>query len=505
MKKLLVPVVLFSFSMFLFSDTDVPIGAPLFKEPPRDRRVELSSQSFMFTRPVYSNIAAQIASYWHDMIYEKIGCKALSAQVIPIYQESIDSSPQGRYFLINHKNTLVFKGDNMININMTPSARDVRAEWFGLPNDFVGTFSINPKQKQFGVWIEFNKDLKTFSCDDVFKSIWVGVAFPFQSVENNLRPGQLLVSGQADEFPHDIIQAFNQSTYCYAKIRNGKKTKKSVAELHFKLGTTFMARDGFQIGAYSSLIFPTFGHQNAEFIFDPFLGHNRHFGFGSGVNFQFPLNCDIECKLISLFFNIENLVFLRNFQHRTLDLRFKPWSRYLLFNKKDGTQNIPGVNVLTRRVKMQPFNMVDLTAGFRVQAGWLEAEIGYDLWAHGNEELKLKKPFPKDEFGIAGDGTLVPDTNIGATASKSTINERAPIDRDENNNPTFVAIKELDLDRHSGIARAAVAHRAHFAIGAVHDECTFALSWGIGGFVEIPQNNSALQNWGVWGKVGGTF
>jgi hypothetical protein len=488
MKKLLVPVLLFSFFTLLYSNTDVPIGSPLFKVPPRDRRLKLDSQSFMFTRPIYQNIAAQMAGDWVDLEYEKIGCLGFSAQVIPLYQHSIHSKDPAQYFLLNQKTSLVFKGDG----TPDPELRDVRAEWFGLPNDFVGTFSVMPKQKQFGVWFEFNKDLATFSCNEYFKSLWVAIAFPFQSVENNLQPGELLVSGRATTFPHDIIEALNQTTYRYAKIRDHKKRKSALAELYFKLGTTFMNRDGFIIGLYSMLVMPTYGHQDPEYTFNPFLGHNRHFGFGTGVNFQLPLNSDIHCRLISLFFNIENLYFLRNYQKRTLDLCFKPWSRYLLFNKIDGTTNIPGVNVLTRKVKVNPFNFVDLTAGFRLQTGWVEAEIGYDLWAHGDEQIKLKKPFPKDMYGIAGNAA-------GTTASKSTIEKLAPDDAD------FVAITEFDINRLTGSARAATVHRAHLAFGATHDQCSFILSWNLGGFIEIPQEDTALKNWGVWGKVAGTF
>jgi hypothetical protein len=478
---------------------EVPIGFPFFKAAPIDRRVEKTAQSFMFTRPVYQNVAAQNASYWHDAVYKKPCDMYQSIQIVPLYQQSITFRPAARYFLINEKNTLVVKGDAA----PMPVVRDIRAEWLRLPPHFVGTFSVDPLQRQFGVWMEFNRDIKKFCHDDFFHSWWIAAAAPFQMVQNDLRLREQLFSPIPATEPKNIAQALNNSMMDFGKIR-GKATKKSIAELYIKLGFTFMAYNGFQVGSYAGLILPTFGHQDPEFLFDPFLGHNRFFGFATAMHFQFPLNNDIECRLITLFFDIENLFFLRNFQHRSLDIRFKPWSRYLLLNKNDGTMNISAINVLSPRVKVQPFNFVDFCAGIRVRAQWLEAEIGYNLWAHGDEQLALEKPFPED-FGIAGDGTLVPGTAIGATASKSTIAQQATIDRDANGNPTFVPIRERDLDLRSGAARAVVAHRAHGSLGFIYEYDSYVLFWGLGGFIEIPQNNTALKNWGVWSKCGGSF
>jgi hypothetical protein len=508
-------------SGFLHADErDFPIGFPYFKTPQQDRRVGKTAQSFLFTRPIFQNYSAQLSSYWHDAVYDKIGCLASSMQVIPMYQHSFHTGPISRYFLFNHKNSLVVKGDNvpanLTDISMTASVRDVRAEWLQLPSDFVGLYAINPAQKQYGVWFEFNQDLKKFSCNEFFSAFWVGAAFVFQVVENQVRPKQSILSPPPTTFPKGIIESFNRTNLLYGKMADVKRTKKSVSEIQLKLGTTFMARDGFQLGMYSSLVVPTAGSQKADYMFNPFLGHNGHWGFGTGVNMQFPLNSDVECRLIALYFNIENIYFLRNYQRRTLDLNEKPWSRYMLLNKLDGTKNIPAANVLTPKVRVQSFNFVDLSAGFRFQVAWAEFDIGYDLWAHGDEELLLKKPFP-EEYGIAAaNGIVVPGTNIGATASRSTIKEQAGPDLVSNpfngtlpnlnvGSPTFITIKERDLDLLSGSARGAVAHRAHLAIGVVHDQCTFALFCGIGGFVEIPQRNTSLKNWGAWGKVGGTF
>lgn len=500
MKKVLLACCSLLF-FYNYPENDI-IGLPWWKTPPQDRRVEPMAQSFMFTRPIYQNSAAQKSEFWHDAVYNKQGCFLTSVQVLPLFQQSITPQPAARYFLINHKNTLVFKGDAVPPFN--PNDRDVRAEWLRLPADFVGTFSLEPHQKQGGIWFEVNHDLKKYIHHDYFKALWIAAAFPFQVVENQLQLGERVIATNTNQQPNTIIQAFNDSRLSFGKITPGKKRTFSVAEVYLKLGTTFLNRDGFQIGVYGGTIFPLFGHQNPEFMFSPMLGHDRHFGFLSGADFQLPLNSDTQSHIIAFIFSIENQFFLRNFQRRSFDLRFKPWSRYMLLNKNDGTKNISAINALSPRCKVQPFNFLDMTIGFRVQSHGLEAEVGYNLWAHPSEQIQLEKPFPI-KFGIAGDGTLVPGTNIGATASASTINNLAPIDRDKNGNPTFVPIHEYDLDFKSAAARDALVHHAYASVAYWITIGYSAFFFGVAGYIEISQKNTALSNWGVWGKLGGSF
>lgn len=502
MKKLAITVL--CTSSLAFGESYYPIGFPLFKQLSDDRRIEKMSESFMFTRPIYDNISAKQSSFWHEALWQKVGCWGSSVQIMPMYQQSLFSPQVARYFFIDHQHTLVIRGDNVPPLPSNPNVRNIRAEWLTLPDTFFGTISINPRQRQFGLWVEASQNIQTFLHHEFFKDIWFGVAFPFQTVENSLRPTQERFSPPTDTFPATSIEAFNRGTMAYGKISPTKRTERGVSEVYFRFGTTFLARDGFVIGLLSALVAPTVGPAKADYLFNPFLGHNGAWGFETAAHFELPLNRDVDCKLITLFFDIDNLFFLRNYQWRTLDLRFKQFSRYLLLNRNDGIKNIPGVNVLTRRVKVNPFNFVDLCAGFRFQFSVFEVEVAYNLWAHGDEEICLAEPFP-EIYGIAGDGALVPGTNIGATANESNIRELAPNDVDGLGNPIFLPLHEYDLDFRSGIARAAVTHRASFAIGAIHDECRFALFWGVGGFVEIPQENTALKQWGVWGKVGGTF
>lgn len=503
-------------SLFFGGDEAYLPGDPFFFRIEGRERTGPTSQSFMFPRPIFQNISAQQSSYWHNAIFEKNGCLLLSVQAIPFYQQSFSGQYNAHYFLMKNQTSITIRGDTSFaqgsgaSLKLTASGRDVRAEWLQLPSDFGGIFSINPQQKQSALWIEANQDVKAFIDHDFFEPFWIGAACAFQEVKNNINPTQYLATGTSATAPHDILEALNNNNLMYGRFSEKTLTERSIAEIHLKFGTRFMKRDGFQIGMTSSLVIPGSRTQRAKYVFDSFAGHNKHIGFGTAAQFQFPLNRDVENKLVALYFIIENLYFLRNFQYRTFDLKQKPWSRFILINSIDGTTKIPGVNVLTRKTKVQPFNFVDLSAGFRMETRFVNFEVGYNLWAHGNEQLKLHRPFPSNQFGIAaldmnGDPIFVPGTNVGATAAKSTIAQQGELDVDSDGNIDFEAIHERDIDLLSASARAAVAHRAHIALGLVQEQSTFALFLGIGGYVEISQNNSAFKNWGFWGKLGGTF
>ncbi len=448
---------------------------------------EKSSQSFIFPRPVYHNLMSQLATGWVDLVYEKDHCMLASIEAVGVYQKSSSLDKLKRYFLINHRDALVVKGDSA----PQPTLRDVRAEWVGLPANFSGTLQIDPRQTQASVWFEYNQDIKKFINCSFLDSLWVAISMPIQFVENDLGFTQANVQNSGPN-NFDIIAAFSQGLWRFGKLNPKKEHRVGAAEINVKLGATFMAQKGFQIGYYSSIFVPLTGGQNPEFIFDPFLGNNRHFGFSVGVHFQLPLNDDTQCKLIAFFFDIENIYLIRNGQYRTLDLIDKPWSRFLLFNRTNGESNIPGVNVLTRKVTVRPFNMADLSTGFRFNIGKFDMEIAYNLWVHPDEKLDLHdREFPKD-LGIAG---TVPFT----TASGSTINFRAL------NDPFFIPIDEFDLNLLSGAAQAAVVHRPSISVGAILDRECYTVLFGFGAFIEFPQQNTAFNNAGVWGKIGASF
>lgn len=456
-------------------------------------------RTFMFTRPAYRNIVAQF-SLWHDTIFPGCSKKKYGLQAVGSFQDSLANSKIRRYFLFDRLDNLSVKGDTAA---PTPYARDVRAEWLGLPATFAGGMTVNPKQRQWSVLLEGYTSLEPWFPDSEFlRTFWIGIGLPIQGVKNDIRLTQTLVVGTTSDFPQDLVQALANPAWNFAKF-GPAKTIIGAAELNFKCGVNFLDRDAFQIGMYSSFIFPLRGAANPEYVFSPFLGNNRHFGYSTGVLFQLPLNCNTQDYLCALFVEMEGIYFFRDIQQRTFDLKGKPWSRYLLFNAQDGRRNIPGVNVLTRSARVRAYCMGDFAFGLRFQEGGWEMEVAYSPWLRSRESVRLRKCF-SSEVGIAGVGSVA-GTGIPATASQSTIQAQAADDLDLKGNLTFVAIRDIDIETNSAAARGAINHRAVADIGYALASCSTDARIGVGAFVEIPQYNSDFTRWGAWGKMVVTF
>lgn len=475
---------------------------------------EVYGRSFMFTRPIWLNLSTQQA-IWHDIIYNKCGNQRGALQITTAYQHSIPNEAVERYFLLPCRNELLVAGDDTLD----KDCRDIRAEWLNLPSNFRGKMTINPEQTQWGIIPEYSQDLCKFIDWKFLENYWISIELPIVGVTNSMNLKQYEVEpGTPDpniqNGPSNIIEAFNQPAWLYGKIHPGKLSKIELAAIRLRMGSAFLNRDYHQIAYYTGLIFPTGSKQNAEFLFDPVTGLTGHIGFNAGVNFNITLNRNIDRYAWCFFANLDDIFMVRNDECRTLSLlddglnnrHQKILSRFMQFNKADcpAIQNIPGVNVLTKLVRVRPYNLIDFSMGFRLVC-WdmMEVELGYDIWGHGGETIEIRAPnlFP-DDFGISGPPELVDGVLMPTTASHSTIEQQAAAD------PFFVpiTISDLDLRVAEGCGSGPTLNqKAHGSLGFMFDSECITSFCGAGWWIEFPQKNAALSTWGVWVKAGASF
>lgn len=471
---------------------------------------EVFARSFMLTRPASYNIAMN-QQLWHNFVYHKSGPVYGAFQLIPFYQASRDRAKVARYFLPNRKNELLVAGDTTSS-NLIRS-RDIRAEWLGLATNFSGKFSICPEQTQIGFTVMYNQDMRNFFDIEFMKNWSFGVEIPVIMVENNLNLCQFDLQTTTTEtgVQPDIISALNQTDWKYGKWSSKAQSLMRPANIKFTLGRSLMHRDFFQLATDLSLSIPIADHQDAEYLFSPVVGLDRHVGLGGAVYMQLLLNCNPEKFAWTFYLNLEGTFFVRNKQHRTYDLKDKPFSRYMQYTRRNSAPGvtIPGINVLTLPSLVRPYGVADFSFGWRINTAPFEFEIGYDLYGFGGEDVKLRADFDspfnracggENEIGIAGAGTIdFKGTAIQATASESTIDCRATDDS------SFVAIQENDIDLCTAAAGSVLNHKFHAAIGIEHLGETMGGFGGFGFYFEFPQKNSNLANWGAWFKVGATF
>lgn len=499
--------------------------------PPQDVFI---GQSFMFTRPGYQRLSMK-NSLWHSVAYNEKGPQEAAFQSIGYYQESSPYDYGPYYFMPSCKKEIMISGDDQ---KSNIYYRDVRAEWLNLPSDFVGFMSLCPAQRQAGAIIEYQQDFSRFTKNDFLNDYWLNISIPLVWVKNDIGLTQAIgnYGTPVDGQPRDIRQAFRQCDWYYSKICGAKQLVEP-AEINFRLGKAYLSKNNFQLIYYTGLSIPMSKGQDARYMFAPVAGYNGQLGLEVGFQGQIVLSKDEACCVFCLFAELESIFLLQDKQYRTFDLCRKPWSRFMLFNRRHGPpdQRIPGVNVLTRRVQVSPYTVVDFATGWRMKVGNIECEFGYGLWGHGTEKIEFLRKCQDErfgcracyniepcdqgtgicrpchqtpcsceesEFGIAGTGCRISPISgqcEATSACQSTINYQA------SNDDAFISIRDSDLDLLSASSRSAILHSAYASVGTFVHRGNITSFCGAGLAVDVPQRNSSLAGWSVWVKGGATF
>jgi hypothetical protein len=443
---------------------------------------DFTSQSFVQLHGANQNVSMR-NSLWHRMADIHEGYTQSGYQLSGFYQRSTDDQAKlAKYFTFGNKDQLSVKGNTV-----STTERDVRAEWLELPATYNGTLKLNPSVKRVGGALEFKRALSKYFKAGFFKNLWIGSTISFEKLEHAI--GVQSVGAVSD----DLVKQFSRSALVYGRLTPATSST-GLSEVRLTLGSDFKPANRLDLGLYTFASIPgSISKQTAFHLFEAVRGHNRHFGFGSGVHMQFPLNSRDANHDILFYLDGEVTSFLSNTQMRVLDLKTKSWSRYLLLNKADGTStaSVPATTILTRQVKVDPNVSGDLAAGFRLCRGGFEAELGYGLWGHGSEDLELVGSFASD-YGIAG-------SIFANSASGSTVATLAADDS------SFTPIVQDDLDLDSGAARSVITHRVNSSLGYVHFGKRLDAMLAFGAFFELPQNNAMVRQWGAWAKVGVFF
>lgn len=455
---------------------------------------DLFSRSFTQLRPAYDLIEV-----FHHLVdplqYDQ--AQSGTPQAYFVYQHSRDNdlsqSKFARYFLIYGKNQLLVAGDN----SPRKCFRDIRAEWLGLNSDFSGYLSICPEHRQYGGVFSYHQNLDKIIDHGFFEQTFVSVTMPVINVMTNLHLDQAGVQNPGSQFPRDILEAFAQPSWLYDKIA-GPREKTAIADITFRFGRVFMNENDNWIVYYTGLVIPAAPKPDPEFLYNAYVGQRYHVGFNGGLNMQVRLNRS-ECgPLWAWFVMLDGTFLFKNTQYRTLDLFNSQWSRFMLMTK-ECTPGVatPGVNVLTRQMHVRPYGVYNFASGFRFKNNWYEIEIGYNMWGHPQEFLKLEDRFVTD-YGIMG--VVDPmDPTKGKSASRSTIRNQA------DNDAEFVTIKESDIDIYSGSAGSALNHTFLLGFG-IHENASFAqFTFGGGLYTEIAHMNRPVPSWGGWLKMGASF
>jgi hypothetical protein len=428
------------------------------------------SQTFLATRPIDYTFLTRALRRSTD--YKK-GNRQVGITVVGTYQKSIRNDDPTHYFLFDQKDSLLVSGDNNI---LELDTRDIRAEWLELDSHFLSNLTLQPTQEIAGLLVEYIQQFCKFT-DLIFLQNWyIRILASLYSTKNKMN-----LFGSNNKTP-SLLKAFSNSAWKYAQITNKTQQLTRLAKIEVALGIQHRV-DKLTLNFETIMGIPTGNVQDPERLFSAVVGNNGHFELGGRLQIDYELTHRYH---IHGFLDLQGSLWVKNKQYRTFDLYNKPWSRYVSFNTDTtlfSETNIPGVNVLTRKVSVRPFLIADFTFGLTMYHRSFSGELGYNIWGHHQERVDLQEPFPR-KYGIAGSAP-------GKTASKSDISFLAPDDE------TFTPITFYDLDFRSAQAKTALTHTIYFTIGYYSTRPNSDISISGNFFREFQQKKGALAKWGA--------
>jgi hypothetical protein len=499
---------------------------------------EITSRSYLAVRPMFqSSSPEKVSGFRSDRLHAKEDGWHGTAEVALFGSKSTNDRELARYFFPFCKTSLIVEefqggdgGSNPVVLPTSSKPLDVLANHFNIftvNGDFKSEISIRPSQSVVGAGFQVRKALSMD--EEKGRGFFTSVSFPIQRVSNNLKLKETVLRDGGGASPTrdsgtavaNMTEAFSQTQWQFGKIKTRSMSKTGVADIEFKVGYEWIQEDPFHLESYLGILIPTGNKPNSQFLFEPVVGHGRHWGMMLGNSLGIQIWEDqAKDRQFRMEYASHTQYLFRNTQCRSVDLKCKPWSRYieLYRNEEEATSAstfssprdadfaTPGINVLTMPLKVRPGFQHNMTtaAVFRSRA-W-RVEGGYNLFCRQSECIKLACPW------IQGPAIKY-DTGAGLTNPVRDITGNARLETITNNTTNRIAltdykynmIKESDLDLVSASSPTVITHTVYAAGGYTfdYDYPTFVT---VGGSYEFNKsNNAGVERWAMWAKLGLSF
>lgn len=487
-----------------------------------------TSHSYLAIRPHFQSASPELVSAVTipQSLYNKHPNNHL-VQWTVFASSSTNTEDLARYFFPFCKTTLI--ADENAG---EPLPRDLFTQHFNIftrRGTFRSQISIAPIQKVagFGLYYRYN-----FWSPGDAQGFWTSISFPLQRVINNLRlhetvldnGGGALLTSNNFVF-ENMIQALQQPDWNFGKLSCTSCSKTGIADIEVKFGYHWNNEHAF-IEGYGGPLIPTGNKPNAEFLFQPIVGHGKHGGIflGSTGGYVWQLQCDFQ---LGAYYAAHSLYLFQNTQCRSFDLKFKPWSRYLqVYSNKEQAlaasklfatnavvaANIatPGINIFTQQLLVKPGFIQNISAALVfIRKNW-QFEFGYNAYWRSAECVQLDCPWQEGPAlkHLDGRGFTNPFREITGNPILDDILTNIDLDNYQNNK-----IQESDLDLLSAAQPGFASHTFFNSIRyehtvrskhSINDNSVVFLSTGFS-YEFVPHTNAAPERWTWWGKIGGDF
>ncbi len=487
-----------------------------------------TSKSFFTVQPIFRVTSPEVLSIKRDNIAIIENEKRFNFDITPYFGQSYDHKALAKYFLPFEKSTII-AGEFGSTAGQSGTL-DVIANYFGVltaaypvqgdtivPTLFNYTFqselTFEPKQTFFGATLSYRQHLSRY----MDRGFWFEIVVPIEHVKNDIGLKEKIIDagGPNKNDPAvpagsvgNMTEAFAQSTWKYGKIA-GPQSTTGIADAYLKVGLIFVKEIERHLFSYIGLIGPTGNKPTSQFLFEPVVGNNGHFGlfFGTSGGFRIWSECET-----SIYFAIDTsgTGFAPNTQTRSFDLKDKSFSRYMwVYLDRNSTTTSPGINSFTQLLDVHPGSMRDLNTAYIFKHCGFEWEVGYHFHSRSPEDVKLSRTWqPNVAIAsiIASDDTF----NFGGTSRNgATINNYLGVKNDLTNTidgtDTYKTIQESDLNLESAAHPSVVAHTLYTTFSYNWAERRHPIFLGGGGSFDFAPDNAAMLRWMAWFRLGIMF
>lgn len=488
---------------------------------------KVTSHTFFSVRPQYQSASPERVSLFHDPMMRENGHGG-TMQFVLFGGRSTHEKDLARFFTPFCKESLLVLEDPA---GGTP---DLLAQNFNITTvngNFESSIKLKPRQSVFGLGFTYRQNLGNwFSCfEDCEHPWWFEISSPLMRVQNrvdleetvtNDGGGVATINGLPEDqvLVANMTAAFNQTAWKYGKINDNDKMRKTrLADIEFKVGYEWVNTDCCGIESWIGLHIPTGNRPDAEFLFEPIVGANKHWGIMWGGSAYFKV-WENDSWCIDFYVDSSSKYLFKRSELRSFDLKYRPWSRYVEvyanFEQAQQAQALigtnlpaavtlasPGINFLTQELQVKPGFSFTCNAALDFKSECWNLEAGLNLFARQAECVKLDDAF-KGGFAIKA------PTGQGATLPIRTINNNflaANVVAFGQANFENSLVKESDLDLESAAHPAVITHTVYGALGYRFEDYCYPMFLGAGASYEFSRDNAGMNRWLLWGKFGFSF
>jgi len=342
------------------------------------------------------------------------------------------------------------------------------------------------------------------------------------------------VTGDATASNNTVVGQ-NKLEYLKFGDKCDDRSSTGVADIDLLIGYTFYENDCFWGSINFGLTIPTGDEPDSRSLFEAVVGNGGHFAVGFGVDGGWKIWGD-DCQSIKLHMALNYRYLFESSEKRTLGLLDKCdqttttnsscepcppcptarcWGHYKLLGNCDKKALEPAANKLTQNVDVTPGSQIDAIFDFWYTYGGFSYNLGYNLYWRDDEEIDLKncEVFKKDCWGFPRQDFFF-DNGIDQDAAQNTFSQFiSDFECNSGDYQTDVTtggqankfITDKDIVKSVAETPRQLTHKIFGGLAYAWNDWDLPFMIGVGGHYEFASDNSAVENWGVHGKVGVSF